>query len=263
VIATASPFVAADVDVSLSSDVIRLVDSSYGLFAGNDYLLFVNDTGEVQPWLLQEGQLLPAGTFGFAGQLRSTGSDPICCALAARYTSDELQLTPMPLTSAPGVTVARRLLVSSSGGFVRYVDRFTNDSPATQQFPIAVWTQLPPNAVLSVDSLPTATSPGYIVAQDAAGQGAPFAIVYSGVNPPLATERRTSDDQQTLEPTTMLTLAPGQSVILMHYVLLRPPADAAGAAAAADAVANEADPAALEWLTPDDWTLIANFRREP
>jgi hypothetical protein len=49
----------------------------------------------------------------------------------------------------------------------------------------------------------------------------------------------------------------------MHYVLLRPPADAAGAAAAADAVANEADPAALEWLTPDDWALIANFRREP
>ncbi len=248
----------SSVDVQLSYDESRFINASTSIGNTAQYWYFVGDTGAVQAGLVQDNQLISTGAFAYSGELHTT-DDPVCCALAGRYASDELVLTPIPLANAPGVTVTRRLFVSTTGGFLRWVDLFTNGSTITQQVPVSIWTQLDVSRLVVADSTPSSSAAGFFAASDAAGQGSSFAIVYSGANPPVVVNRAMSDDQEIFKPGTTLTLAPGESVALMHYVLLRAPSAYADAAAAAEALGTQTEPAALEWLTPADLSSIGNF----
>ena len=56
-----------------------------------------------------------------------------------------------------------------------------------------------------------------------------------------------------------MTLAPGESVALLHFTAQRVSQDRAGARAQAEALVNLTDPKALYGLTAQEKALIKNF----
>jgi hypothetical protein len=191
------------------------------------------------------------------------GEPTVCCALAASTANGEFALTPMAIPSAPGMLVTRRLLVPGKGRFLRYFDVYTNTSGVSQTLAASAWTTLASSATFAADVLPSATTGGYFANVDPAAQAASFAVVYAGVNPSVVPQRLLSDDLTTVEPTTTLVVAPGQSVALLHFVALRGPTDVDGAIAAADALTTLQDPDALTGLSVEDRALIVNVRTSP
>ncbi len=58
----------------------------------------------------------------------------------------------------------------------------------------------------------------------------------------------------------MVTVAPGQSVSLMHFAVQREPSDAAGAEAQARALSELTDPDALTGMSAAETARVVNFR---
>lgn len=149
--------------------------------------------------------------------------------------------------------------MGGTGGFVRYLDVFTNTSTVPQQVPVSLATTPDQSKQVVLDVGPSPATPGYFVRADP-GQGAlSFGVVYSGVNPPMALTPAVGADQVTQQPGTTLLLAPGQSVALLHFLVMHPPADAAGAVTAAESLATLTEPDALTGISTSDLGLIVNF----
>ncbi|MEQ1871377.1 MAG: carboxypeptidase-like regulatory domain-containing protein [Vicinamibacterales bacterium] len=183
----------------------------------------------------------------------------ICCSVAGTETNGDIALTPMPLTEAPGVLLTRRLFAPAAGGFMRYFDSFTNTASVPRTVDVSNWTQLALSDDIPWDVAPSTTTGGYFVGQSA-GDAFAFAVVYAGVNPPTFTERLLSDDQQVYQPKTTIVLAPGQTISLLHYLVLRAEDQVGEAMVQAEALATLTEPNALAGLSPADLTSIANFR---
>ena len=156
--------------------------------------------------------------------------------------------------------MTRRILMPTVGRFVRYYDLFTNTSAFAQDVPVALWTRPDLSQQTDADVTPSATTPGYFVRSETVQGALAFGSVYAGVDPPVAMTRQVSADLTTVEATTTLQLAPGQSVALLHYVLLRAPDSAGQAVTDADALATLTDPDVFLGLSQTDLGLIVNFR---
>jgi hypothetical protein len=126
-----------------------------------------------------------------------------------------------------------------------------------------MWTQLASSQGIAGDVAPSASTGGYFARYDVNGQALAYAVVYAGVDAPSPIAVVPSDDGMVLAPTTTLTLAPGQSLALMHFVLVRQPGDQLGVIATADALTLLDDPDVLQQLTPAEQAEIVNFRLVP
>ncbi len=258
--ATLTPVVPTDLDITLSAGVLRLVSSTIGRAGFDNFFYFVGDAGAVQGGFFDGTQITQLNSFNPAGELAGFGI-PVCCSLFAVEVGREWTMSPMPLERAPGVLVTRRLFVPDAGGFLRYFDVITNTTPSAWTVPIGMWVTPGASTTVVADVTPSSTSGGYLVNRDPAGQASSFAVVYAGVNAPIVPARLLSDDQRVIQPTATLTVQPGQSLALLHYVLLRGPDNSGDAVAAAAALAGLTDPdVMLENLTPADRALIVNFQ---
>ena len=91
--------------------------------------------------------------------------------------------------------------------------------------------------------------------------------VFAGTNAPappastrvVAGEKAYVDDAN-ISAKWNLTVPPGQTVSLMHFVIQRDSADAAGAKAQAEALANLTDPNALFGMTDAEKAQVINFQ---
>lgn len=255
----ATRFQAATTQVSLNFDVMGLANSAYGLLGSDGYYYIVGSSSSVEQVYFWNGsQTVNAGALSVAGRPYSN-STPVCCAVAILDTYDGWTMSAVPVPSAPGVTMTRSLRMGGTGGFVRYLDVFTNTSTVPQQVPVSLATTPDQSKQVVLDVGPSPATPGYFVRADP-GQGAlSFGVVYSGVNPPMALTPAVGADQVTQQPGTTLLLAPGQSVALLHFLVMHPPADAAGAVTAAESLATLTEPDALTGISTSDLGLIVNF----
>ncbi|MFN7916659.1 MAG: Ig-like domain-containing protein [Vicinamibacterales bacterium] len=248
--------------VQLAFDVLPLSQSAY-IIGGVDGFYQIGSTGAVEQVFLWDGtQFINQGALTIAGR-PYTGSTPICCPLAAIDTGNGWAYLPVAVPSAPGVTLTRSLRSAPTGQFVRFVDVLTNTGTAPQSVPLSLWTT--PNLSQSVvlDVAPSASTPGYFVRSEQAQGALSFGVVYNGVNPPVALTAVVDTDQVTMQTGTTLQLAPGQSVALLHFVVLRAPDNAAGVVTGADALGTLADPEALNGLSPAELGAIVNFTITP
>ncbi|MGC4081078.1 MAG: hypothetical protein QM736_02945 [Vicinamibacterales bacterium] len=260
---TATRFSPATTVVHLSWDVLGFTSWAYSMGGVDGYYYIIGSKAALQGSFIWDGsQVLNQGALLVESELRSA-LDPLCCALAAFDNGTDWTFQPMPVPAAPGVTVVRRLHMASSGGFLRYYDVVTNTSASTQIVPLSLSTTLDQSRYPDVDVSPTVFTPGYFVRSDPAQGALSFASIYNGIDTPITLTPSIDADQNTVQAGVTMQLTPGQSVALLHFVLLRAPDDVAGAVTAADALGALSPPDALEGLSPDDLTLIANFRITP
>ncbi|MGE3957098.1 MAG: Ig-like domain-containing protein [Vicinamibacterales bacterium] len=257
---TAARSVPTTTVVPLAFDVVGLSNTGFGLSGTDEYRYVIANLGTVQDGIYFDGaQFTGGGSLSVDGELH-TGPDPICCALTGTLGLRSVTLSPVAVPSAVGVQVSRRMMVPAAGRFLRYFDVFTNTGPVARSFPVSLWTTPNQSQLVMADVTPSPTTPGYFVRADAGGQALAFGSVYAGIDPPTTVDRQFSTDLTTVQPTTTITLAPGQSAALLHFVILDGPTEAGDVIATAEGLGALTDPDALTGLTPADRAMVVNFR---
>lgn len=154
----------------------------------------------------------------------------------------------------PLAVATRKVFSPTSGAFLRYFDQVTSTAPVTQTFTVRVdgsYGGDGPPIVVAVTPLSTSNTYGVLTA----GTLPATAFVFAGIGAPNAP----AVTMPGYSYTWTVTLAPGQSVALLHYVVPAAPGDVADAQARALALATLADPEALQGLSADELALIINF----
>jgi hypothetical protein len=239
------------------------------------------------------GQIVSGGLGGplsLAGTLQNSAAlaideAPVCCGLAAGFDGslggDLVTIGPMTNHSGKGVTAFRKVWIPDEGGavagdasgFARILDVLHNSAPV----PVTVTVRLTSviggaqaGARSVVErSADLAADGGFVVigADQAEATYGASAYVYSGASPPLAPSLVSFDFRRTETARTewTLTLGPGESKALMHFVIQREPGNVAGAAARARALAADVANAGntLAGLTVAEKQMIVNFVINP
>jgi hypothetical protein len=169
-----------------------------------------------------------------------------------------------------GLTVTRRAFVPAQGGFVRYLEVIHN--PTSQELAVEYGLGLVQDGIDWVvestgSTATTATDASYTASDDyviTSRAGHRLVVVTSAAN---GTQRNTSvsfvhDDsssQTALGPIwNALTVAPGETVILMQFVAEAWDLDAAKQKA--ESLAKLTDPDALAGMSPEEKQQIVNFQ---
>jgi hypothetical protein len=183
---------------------------------------------------------------------------------------DGREVTIGPRHTEAGLEISRRVFVPPAGGYVRYLDVIHNPGAASitaryhvEQGHEGAWTT---SATSSGDAVFDAAD-HYVVAHDTDGESPEVVLVSSGADAPVAHGDPSSLFEEEENFTyygpvwPALTVAPGQTVILMHFVIERPAGELAQAVSAAEALLVP-DATALSYLTEAEKTQIINFQIE-
>lgn len=167
----------------------------------------------------------------------------------------EILLGPVNL---PGdLVVSRRVFVPASGGFVRYLEILTNRGSA----PLLV-AGPSVSASLQLDTVAIAldaTQNRHTVLSSSDGSKAAVGIVLGGVSPALPVPVIEPGPWSVRYGYETLTLAPGETKIVMHFVVQGEPGDLAGVSARAEALSNLTAPDALLGITPEERAQMVNW----
>lgn len=167
----------------------------------------------------------------------------------------EILLGPVNL---PGdLVVSRRVFVPVSGGFARYLEIFAN----TGSVPLLV-AGPSVSATLDLDAVsvsPDTTQNRYAVLSSTDGSKATVGIVLGGVSPASPVPVIEPGPGSVRYGYETLTLAPGETKILMHFVVQGEPGDVAGVSARAEALSNMTAPDALVGVTPEERSMVVNW----
>ena len=261
--ATATRVTPTVTTVRMIDEVMSLSGLLFEMHGADEFRYFIDSDAKVDDVFYDDaGTLRFGGALAFSAQSLS-GVVPVCGPLAGTIDDREVVMSPVPLTTAPGVRLVRTLFSPVAGKFLRIVDRYTNTTAVAMQVPVSMSTGIGSSQGFIGDVAPSTTTGGYFARHDLNGQALAYAVVYAGVNPPAAITAVENVDGTAIAPTATLTIAPGQSVSLMHYVVARAPGDQNAVVTAADALTMLDDPDALSSLTPAEQAEIVNFRLVP
>jgi hypothetical protein len=183
----------------------------------------------------------------------------------AGYDDATHELIVGPMVTARGTTLTRRLFVPDAGGFLRYLDVYTN----TTGVPVTITVQMesrpfvPFSQSLKGSTNVSATEGASYVFQPG-GSSVSWGEVIAGIDAPWRPSLAFTGGGVDGAPlvaggTQTLTIPANSSVALLHYVILRMPADVGVVTAQATALMSLTDPDALASLTPEDIAMIINF----
>jgi protocatechuate 3,4-dioxygenase beta subunit len=166
----------------------------------------------------------------------------------------------------PGLRASRRIFVPAAGRFGRVIDDLhnTSDQPLTVAFYGDQVSEAPePWTVYGTGNgdLEFDTSDAFVTRLNADSSLPAVAFVLAGAPPALNPVRAGLDDEFGVYFSYEITLAPGQAVSLMRFVV--PAADAATAQALAESLAALTEPEALSGLSPEERAAIVNFGAQP
>ncbi len=204
-----------------------------------------------------------SNAFQVAYTLRINGQTFQCEKAGISELNDrQLDIGPAGLA---GLMVTRKIFVPSNGGFARYLEILTNNSsvPVTAsvelQGQIGTYYSIPQ---VLVD--PSTTNSTYAVTGEN-GNCCTLADVFAGSNGllPVAATQFVNGNRSISYRWQDVTVAPGMTVALMHFVAQRVPGDTAGAQAEAQALAGMTDSSMLTGMSSQDEAEVLNFSLVP
>ncbi|HKD13908.1 MAG TPA: hypothetical protein VKE71_05110, partial [Candidatus Angelobacter sp.] len=153
--------------------------------------------------------------------------------------------------------VSRKTFVPDVGGFVRYLEVFSNPTGS----PIKAGVEV--SSFLCCSESTIATAPrdtGNTYALTNAPGSATLGFVFSGNSPSVpVTSTNFAPSNKFLSYRWDITVPAGQTAILMHFGLQHNPADLAGAQSQASALVNLTDPNALTGMSDAEKSAVVNF----
>jgi hypothetical protein len=210
----------------------------------------------------------PSDSRPYGGTYESTvNNDYFCCDYTPALTVSGRQLTFGPLQTDM-LLQTRKVFVPQSGAFVRYLDVIENPLSVPVKATLKISAYLNMAASRTKIVVPASTTGNtYMVLDDTRNGRTPtapaLAHVLAGagsiaVKPSLSStpEEGTSNYA---EYRWTVTVPPNGKIALLHFGVLREPADAAGAASQAISLVNLSDPDALAGLSAEEKAAIKNF----
>jgi len=176
------------------------------------------------------------------------------------------EITPTDPTTAQfgpaglgGIQVNRKLYSPASGGFVRYLDELTN--PTANNLTVTVKVESSLSSYPRVFTSPSTTGGTFAVVDNNGACCMPvLGFVFAGPNASTpVTATHFVDQDATVSYTWNVTVPAGQTVILMHFGVLRDVTDDAGVVAQARALVNLTDPNALTGMSAAEQSEVINF----
>ncbi|MCA9170490.1 MAG: pre-peptidase C-terminal domain-containing protein, partial [Planctomycetales bacterium] len=166
-----------------------------------------------------------------------------------------------PVTTASGATLSRKIYVPTNGNFARYLETVTNTTTSQLTFTFSIASNFGSDGetiVVTTSSGDNQLAAGdiWIVTDDQNSGGDPaLAHVLSGPDSNSIPTVSISGDQ--LTATYQLTLAPGETQVVMHFASQN--FERANVTATANAL-QDLPPDALAGLSSDEINQIVNFR---
>jgi hypothetical protein len=162
------------------------------------------------------------------------------------------------LTPVGVVNITRKIFSPTAGGFARHLEYLTNTGAAPVTIFVVQQGSSGTLGTVQVVDTPASTANTYAVMNSSqsgtsgfvfAGSGAATSVVAASFN--------------NFVPIYLygwnVTIPAGQTVILMHFVIVRGPADVAGAETQAKELVNMSDPNALLGMTAAEKSEVVNF----
>ena len=164
-----------------------------------------------------------------------------------------------PAFSGDGLRIDRKIYASPAGGFVRYLESISNQTPFPIEATVNISVRWRSPYTRRVVISPTETNNLYAVTDDGRDCcNKALGLVFGG-----AGARTTLNNVDTEFVDWIygwrVTVPAGQTIALMHFALQREPTDAAGAQTAAVNLSNLTSPNALTGLSSEELSRIVNF----
>jgi hypothetical protein len=213
------------------------------------------------------GELVDGGTadrrltHAFFGASLANVENPVTTARTACVAAAGTEVGGRQLVIGPGpamgLTVTRKVFVPVAGKFVRYLEVLTNSSPAAISVNLAIEDPLSANQLLVS---PASTNNRYMVVESTQCCHPVVALVTAGTSaslqPTLAFDPTSPSYVRTIYP---VTLAAGQTISVLHFVVQRDINNSSGASSQAQALSSLTDPDALTGLSAAEKAQIRNF----
>jgi YD repeat-containing protein len=251
-------------------------DGPYYLTDPNSFVYDIDFDGEVD----RGGQNNGFQPFRGAAQLYVNENFPdnfFCGGCYATLDQGGKQLTIGPHPSGPSflmLQVQRKVFMPTSGGYIRYVDSFTNplDVPISTNIVITSGFSAAPNTVLAdpqtngntfavFQNSAQALSPiiGFVFAGKSGKASANAFNYLSNYTPAFDYQWNEIQGPAPAEFDGAVTIGPHQTVSFMHFVIQWNNQDAAGAIAQAQALVNMTDPNEFVGLSTQERSQVVNF----
>jgi hypothetical protein len=162
--------------------------------------------------------------------------------------------------------VVRKVYVPATGGFARYLDIITNPTAMSMPLRAAVWSELASSTTTRYVVQPSDTGGTFAVTDDTAPASNRPALghVFAGTGAEAITPTiKYVNGNGGLEYAWNTTIAPGETVIFMHFAIQRAPGDTNNAEAQAQALVDLSDAYALAGISAEERALIRNFVINP
>jgi hypothetical protein len=197
------------------------------------------------------------GVQGFQeGRLTVAQRDVFCNVNGQLLDLGGRQIFVEGLTPAGVVNITRKTFSPAAGGFARHLDYLTNTGAAPVTITTVQQGSVINSGTIQVVDTPASTGSTYSVIKSAATSG----FVFAGTG---ATTSVTSLNFVNGSPNYTygwnVTIPPGQTIILMHFAIMRAATDTAGAETQAGALVNLTDPNALLGMSATEKAEVVNF----
>ncbi len=184
---------------------------------------------------------------------------PCLSAATLDSTGREVTLGPIPMA---GLQVSRRIFSPDAGGFARYLDVMQNTGTTPVVASLLISGNLGSDNSTRVVVSPLQTGFTYAATDQSGICCDPLlAHVFAGTTSTLPTPavQFVTGNDNIFYRFDNLTIAPGQTVIVMHFAVQHDPADLPGTKAQAESLANLTDPNVLTGMSAADKAAVANF----
>ena len=183
------------------------------------------------------------------------------CLNAASTDSTGRQLVLGPVV-VHNLQLARKIYSPDAGGFVRYLEEIQNPGSSPVVVSLTISGNLGSDNSTRIVVTPSQTNFTYAVTDQSGICCDPLlAHVFGGASSTLAvpTVQFIPTNDNVFYRWDNITIPAGQTVILMHFAVQRPPSDLTGTKAQAVSLVNLTDPNALTGMSAAEKAAVANF----
>jgi hypothetical protein len=183
------------------------------------------------------------------------------CLNAGTTDSTGRQLVLGPVT-IHNLQVSRKIYSPDAGGFARYLEEIQNPGTTPVVVSLTISGNLGSDNSTRIVVAPSQTNFTYAVTDQSGICCDPLlAHVFGGTTSTLAVPavQFIPTNDNIFYRWDNITIAPGQTAILMHFAVQRPPSDLAGTKSQAAGLVNLTDPNALTGMSAAEKAAVANF----
>jgi protocatechuate 3,4-dioxygenase beta subunit len=159
------------------------------------------------------------------------------------------------------VQTTRKVFSPIGGGYVRYLETFTNPSnfPVTTSVSISSSLASGTNAQVAVD--PASNGNNFGVMRDTTGNTPALGFIFGSNGAAIVpTQLEFANGDSFVFYSWPITVPPGGSVSIIHFIVQRPPSDVSGVQTQVQNLLNLADPQEFVGLTPAELNQVVNFK---